>query len=102
MLFDQRAVSAGCSPLRDFFSHRQINPGLSTPSGGDQFTILSGLVTDNVASITVFLTSGQTVEVPLKDNAYLARISRAAFPIRVVGYDNHGNVIEIETLKSAD
>jgi hypothetical protein len=100
MLFAQTAVSAGCSPLREFFSRAPINPGLSTASGGDQFTILSGLASDDVASIKVFLGTGGTIQLPLKGNAFLARISRAAFPIRIVGYDSHGEVLDIETLKS--
>jgi hypothetical protein len=102
MLFDRGAVSAGCGPIREFFAQRAISPGLSTASGGDQFTILSGLASDDVASMRVFLASGETIQVPLADNAFLARINRSAFPIRIVGYDDHGQVIDIETIRSAD
>jgi len=43
-----------------------------------------------------------TITVPLKENAFVTRISRDAYPIRIVAYDSKANVIDIQTLQSDD
>jgi len=98
-LVDQGPISGGCSPLHQFFERSSISVGISG-SGSSQFSLLSGLASDDVAQIKVFLASGVTISVPLKDNAFVTRVSRDAYPIRIVGYDSKANVIDIQTLQS--
>jgi hypothetical protein len=92
-------ATTGCSPIDRVFELGPLNVSLGG-SGSDQFSLLSGIASDDVTKIKVFLASGQAIDVPLKDNTLLTRISRAAFPIRVVAYDSQQSVIDIETFQS--
>jgi hypothetical protein len=65
-------------------------------SGTSEYSLLSGLASDDVAALRVFVASGKTIDVPLRDNAYFARVARSEFPIRVVAYDRQGRVIGIQ------
>lgn len=91
-------LSGGCGPFANFFKHSPMHVGMSS-SGSDQFSLLDGIVSDDIAKVTIFLASGQTVDPPVSDNVFLARVARAAFPIRVVGYDNQQRVIAIQTFQ---
>jgi hypothetical protein len=73
---------------------------LSASSGAGQFSIFSGLASDDVAQIKVFLAPGETVEVPFRDNAFIVRVARAAFPVRLVAYDDQQRVIDVHTYES--
>lgn len=68
-------------------------------SGPSEYSLLSGLASDDVAALRVFLASGKTIDVPLRDNAYFARVSRSEFPIRLVAYDREERVIGIESFR---
>jgi hypothetical protein len=85
--------SGGCSVMTEMFARSPVNFGLTTFGGGNQYSILDGVASDDVARIAVFLGTGEVLDVPLRDNAFLTQVSRAKFPIRVVGYDNAGHVI---------
>ena len=88
-----RQAGGGCSPIAAFFQHGPTSTGVSTSSGGDQYSWLSGLASDDVASIRLFLGNGETEDVPVTDNAYVAQVERAFFPVRVVAYDAEGRIV---------
>jgi len=91
-------LSGGCGRFADFFKHSPMHVGL-TGSGSDQFLLLDGIVSDDIAKVTVFFASGASVDPPLSDNVFLSRAARASFPIRVVGYDSQQRVIAIQTFR---
>lgn len=102
LTFTGRSVGAGCDHgLSALFSHGPFTFGSMMIGGGDQYVILAGVASDDVARMRLFLSTGEVANVPLKDNAYLIRASRAKYPIRLVAYDDHGRVIGIETEQSA-
>jgi hypothetical protein len=102
LLFAGKTVSAGCEQsVTSFFGVAPFTFGSMMIGGGDQYVILAGVASDDVARMRLFLSTGQVDDVPLKDNAYLIRASRAKYPIRLVAYDDHGRVIGIETEQSA-
>jgi len=69
-------------------------------SGPSEYSIIGGLASDDVAAIKVFLGSGAVLDAGLHDNAYLARIARSDYPIRIVAYDQDGRVIGLETVEN--
>ncbi len=99
-------ISSGDDPgwaVCGHFSRRfQYGPldVLSGSSGAGQFSVFSGLASDDVAQIKLFLASGETVDVPLKDNAFIVRAARASFPARLVAYDDQQRVIDVHTYQS--
>ncbi|MGD0273869.1 MAG: hypothetical protein ABSB96_09100 [Gaiellaceae bacterium] len=88
-----------CNSLSRLFKLGPLDIELSG-SGSDQFSLLEGLASDDVAQIKLFLASGDTVDVPLTDNVFLVRVGRAAYPIRLVAYDTQQRVIDIRTYES--
>jgi hypothetical protein len=68
-----------------------------TMGAGDQYATFAGLASDDVARLEIFTASGHRLEVPLKDNAYLAEVALARFPAKLVAYDRQGRVIGIES-----
>lgn len=87
----------GCSPVDRFFERAPFSLGLYAEHGGDQYVVVNGLASDDVARMDLYLDSGERVAVPLEDNAYLVEVARTKFPIRLVAYDDEGRVIGIET-----
>lgn len=87
-----------CGSLSRLFKGGPLDVGGSS-SGSDQFSLFNGLASDDVAQIKLFLASGETVNVPLRDNVFLVRVSRSAYPIRLVAYDNQQRVIDIHTFQ---
>lgn len=88
----------GCSPVGRFFERgHPFSLGLYTGHGGDQYSVVNGLASDDVARMDLYLRSGERIAVPLEDNAYLVEVARTKFPIRLVAYDDAGRVIGIET-----
>jgi hypothetical protein len=67
---------------------------------GSQFLTLSGIASDDVARLELFLGTGEHWPVPLKDNAFVARVQRAKMPGRLVAYDDEGRVIGIAEQES--
>ena len=59
----------------------------------DEFDLLSGAASDDVARIKVFEGTGESFDVPVTDNVFLTRIDRAAFPVKFVAYDAEERVI---------
>lgn len=87
----------GCSPAGRFFERGPFSLGLYTGHGGDQYSVVNGLASDDVERMDLYLHNGERVAVPLEDNAYLVEVARTKFPIRLVAYDDTGSVIGIET-----
>jgi hypothetical protein len=94
----ERAAGGGCSPLAEFFARGPTSTGVSTGGGGDQYSWLAGLATDDVVAIRLFLGNGETQDVAVTDNAYVAPVERAFFPVRVVAYDSSGLIVGNELL----
>lgn len=94
-----QVISGGCSPIAKLFERDPFTTSLGG-SGSSQYTTMSGLASDDVHDLKVFLASGDVIDVPLADNAYRADIARSAYPIRLVAYDGEGRVIGIRTFAS--
>ena len=92
-------IGGGCSPFGILFEREPLTIGLGG-SGASQYSTLSGLASDDVHELKVFLSSGDTIDVPLRDNVYRMRVARSDFPIRLVAYDAEGRVIGIHTFAS--
>ena len=60
---------------------------------------MSGLASDDVARIEVFLGNGERWQAPLRDNVTAFRLQRAKFPARIVAYDDAGRVIDVKTIR---
>ena len=91
-------AGGGCSGLQEMFSFEPVSLGTSLASGADQYAYFSGIVSDDVAQLKIFLTNGTIEDVPLKDNVFAAPVARALFPARVVAYDSQSRIIDIDTI----
>jgi hypothetical protein len=81
----------GCSVL----SHGPLDAGLSQAFGGDQFSLLSGLASDQIARLVLFLSDGERWPVPLKNNAFAIQVPRAQYPVNLVAYDAQDRVVAV-------
>jgi hypothetical protein len=95
-LISRSGAGGGCSPLALLFPRGPFTVSTSIEQGGNQYAVLSGLASDDVARLELFLATGERVAVPLKDNAYIVEAARAKYPIRLVAYDSDARVIGIE------
>ena len=93
------AGGGGCWPAGRLFSTAPFSLGLLEQTGGQTVTI-SGLASDQVTRLTLFLGTGQQVAVPLHDNAYITSAAKADYPLRLVAYDSQNRVIGISTLQT--
>jgi hypothetical protein len=59
---------------------------------------VSGLASDDVARLELYLATGERVAVPLRDNAFIAEVARTKFPARLVAYHQAGRVIGVENM----
>lgn len=91
-------IGGTCAPLDRVFPRGPFTLELGG-SGTSEYSLLSGLASDDVAALRLFVASGKTINVPLRDNAYLARVSRSEFPIRLVAYDRQGRVIGTQAFR---
>ena len=62
---------------------------------GDQFWLLSGVASDAVARIELFLADGERWPVPLTDNTFAIQVPRTHYPVNLVAYDAQGHVIAV-------
>lgn len=86
-------AGGGCGALREMLSEQPFNLGISLVSGADQYAYFSGMASDEVAALKIFLANGTIENVPLKDNAFAVPVARALFPARVVAYGAQGEII---------
>jgi hypothetical protein len=69
-------------------------------SGMSQYSVLAGAASDDVARIAAYLGNGDVVPVALRDNVFIARVARGAYPLRVVAYDARGLVVYVRDFAS--
>jgi hypothetical protein len=87
----------GCSPLADYFARGPINYGTSG-SGGEQYVFVSGVASDDVERMELYLATGERIAVGLTDNVFVAEVARTKFPARLVAYDREGRIIATENM----
>ena len=92
-LITRGTSSAGCRTRSELFAERALNLSWGFSGGGQQIWIVSGLVSDDVARLRVFLGDGGQWDAPLRDNATAFRIQRAKFPVRLVAYDDANRIV---------
>jgi hypothetical protein len=91
--------AGGCAVRADIFSRGPVSWGTTSGgSGSDQFSIASGLASDDVAKIVAYLANGQTQAVPLADNVYAVQLASADYPVRLVSYDSAGRIIGVDPI----
>jgi hypothetical protein len=95
-----KGSGGGCSKPAELFGRSPVSFGLMTYGGGNQYSILSGVASDDVVRLRLYLGTGEVSPVPLRDNVFATQISRAKFPFRLVGYDKDGRVIAVESMRS--
>jgi hypothetical protein len=99
MIVDRTGGGGGCSQAPRLFARWPFTISMSS-SGRGQYSLLSGLASDDVARLAVFGVAGSPIEVPLRDNAWLVRVGGSDFPIRLVAYDRDGRVIGVQLEQS--
>jgi hypothetical protein len=87
----------GCSRIDDLFNRGPFSYSLGGNQGGDQYALVSGLASDDVARMELFLAAGEQLAVPLRDNVYAIDVARLKFPIRLVAFNGDDRVIGIWT-----
>lgn len=95
-LITRGGTGGGCGRLDDMFPRAPFTMGYSVIGAGDQFATFAGVASDDVSRLELFTATGNRIEVPLRDNAYLAEVSLARFPAKLVAYDAQERVIGIE------
>lgn len=95
-LLTRGGTSSGCMPVDDPFPGAPFTFGYTVIGAGDQFATFDGIASDDVARLELFTATGDRIDVPLRDNAYLTEVSLARLPARMVAYDSEGRVIGIE------
>jgi hypothetical protein len=95
-------AGGGCNLLDDPFSVAPFWLGESIAEGGDQYATLSGLASDDVFRLELYLATGASRPIPLHDNAWAIRAARADRPYRVVAYDRKGRIIGIQGMGDKD
>jgi hypothetical protein len=68
---------------------------------GSAITDLTGLASDAVASIRIYLADGRTVEAALRDNVFSVAVPAAELPGKLVALDSHGRAIAIQEVGGA-
>lgn len=85
----------GCSPLAKLFPDAPFTFGYSVMGAGAQYGTFSGLASDDVARLELFTSTGNKIDVPLRDNAFIVDVALARMPAKLVAYDAEGLVIGI-------
>lgn len=98
-LVSRGGIGSGCRDPDRLFGLGPLELTWGFSGAGQQTWIVSGIASDDVARIEVFLGNGERWRAPLRDNATAFRIQRAKFPARVVGYDAAGRVIDVKTIR---
>jgi hypothetical protein len=88
-----------CGAFANAFAQAPLS--LSWSSGrGQQFWIVQGLASDDVARVEAFLATGERRPLALADNVVAGLIPAAKLPARIVGYDDQGHVISVTKIPS--
>jgi hypothetical protein len=99
LTIDRNGGGGGCSRADHLFDRWPFTWS-SSSSGAGQYSVLAGLASDDVARLELFSARGDPVRVPLRDNAWLARVAGRDYPLRLVAYDDEGRVIGIHAEQS--
>jgi hypothetical protein len=97
MGFGGNLGGGGCSPLADWLARGPINYGTGG-SGGEQYVFVSGVASDDVERMELYLATGELVPIALRDNVFVAEVARTKFPARLVAYDREGRIIATENM----
>jgi hypothetical protein len=65
---------------------------------GNQYEMEAGLVDDQVRRMTILLSDGKQIPVPIKDNAYVFEVALTDYPIRLVAYNSANRVVGIDSV----
>lgn len=98
-LVSRGGVGSGCRDPDRLFGLGPLELTWGFSGAGQQTWIVSGIASDDVTRIEVFLGNGERWRAPLRGNATAFRIQRAKFPARVVAYDAGGRVIDVKTIQ---
>lgn len=77
-----------------------FNWALGNQQGSIQYSTIAGLTSDAVVSMRLYLGTGQTLPIPVHDNAYIVEAPSDGFPVRLVAYDTQHRVIGVVTVPS--
>jgi hypothetical protein len=97
-LLTRGGAGGTCAPLSQVFRRGPLALSWGFSGAGQQFWIASGLASDDVARVDVFLATGERRRAPLRDNVVIVRLPAAKLPARIVGYDRRGRAIAVETV----
>jgi hypothetical protein len=96
-LVERGSIGGGCM-TGDVLARTPLAVGWGFAAAGSQQAVVSGLASDDVRRIELFLADGSRRPVALADNVAIARAPIGLFPVRVVAYDDEGRVIGVTTL----
>lgn len=97
-----RPTLGGCNPAdAPFPASVPLTFGSSIETGSSQTETLIGLASDQVARVAVRTATGNALELPLADNVFAIRLSRAAFPLTLLAFDDRGRVIYAKSTPGA-
>jgi hypothetical protein len=90
-----RANGFGCGyGLRNY----PLAVGIWSEGWSNQLALVSGVASDAVSRVDLFLNDGERWPVPLKDNVFVVSAPRVDFPAKLVGYDSQGKIVAIQNL----
>ena len=92
-----RTGGGGCWPAGRLFSTGPFTESVSE-GPNNQYVTISGVASDDVGRMRLYLANGTYVPIPLADNTYVVQASAAEYPLRLVGYDANGRIVGIRTL----
>jgi hypothetical protein len=77
--------------------HVPFNWIVTNQQGSVQYVTISGLASDTVARLRLYLGTGQEEPVALNHNGYIVEAPSVDYPLRLVAYDHQGQIIGIAT-----
>jgi hypothetical protein len=95
---ERQSMGGGCRQAPRYFPRRPFTIG-GSDTGSGQYTLLSGLASDDVTRLTLFTVGAPPLEAQLRDNVWLARVARRDLPGRLVAFDRDGRVIGLQTVR---
>lgn len=93
-------IGGGCNSADVLFAARPFSGGWTYAGAGSQLVIASGLASDDVDRLILYLGNGERRAVALRDNVYFARVHRAELPARLVALDAGGRVVGLQTMRA--
>jgi hypothetical protein len=100
MLATRAGSGGGCALEGHLFDRGPFNASYGFMGAGSQYVTVAGIASDDVARMRLYLATGEQIDVPLGNNAFVVPAARAKYPIRLVAFDSQGHVIGVETSRS--